>query len=251
MTTLDTSSPIVWKTVQSPWVSLLSFVVTVATLVAWLVGYVGISALVPFATVVSSMLLGAHITAVRFNHWEPYRRWWRSGVAAARRVAGQRRSPEWSELFATPLVSSPRAESSYFNVVDVKPFRVASIRELKVELTNLDGGQPSVASNVRDAVMHSLAELRLVEKLDHGLLGSLPAMSYLRLAVAKEGGLALSIGSARPKEDRFRAVLDRDRGVELVFGEHPEKPGVVDRVAYTTYGLGGLAVPAFMKVSGR
>lgn len=212
--------------------------------------YVGISALVPFATVGSSMLLGAHITAVRFNDWEPYRRWWKSGVAATRRIAGHRRSPEWSELLATPLVSSP-GESSHFNVVDVKPFRVTSIRELKVVMTNLRGGQPSIASNVRDAVIHSLAQLRLVEQPDDGLLSTLPPMSHLRLAVAKDGGLALSIGSAQTKDDDFRAVLDQDRGVELVFFEHPKKPGVVDRVAYTTFGLGRLAVPAFMKVSGR
>ena len=60
-------SPTVWKTVQSPWMSLLSVVISGVTVVVWLVDYVGMRAIFPFVTAGSSILFGAHVAAVRFN----------------------------------------------------------------------------------------------------------------------------------------------------------------------------------------
>ena len=192
---------------------------------------------------ISVILLTAHLTSVAWNNGYPYRRWWQSTKINLRRFAAswkaQPAPAPWSELCALPDIAIRRA----LQIVNVEPFHLDSIRELKAELTKLDSGQPSPPRKIGDAVLYSLDGLLLATLNDPEEFRSLPPLSFLTLVLPAHGGWMLSVGSGR---------LDpMDQAIYVVFLEDEPGSGTVTRVAYAAYGHGPLIHSSLLTLESR
>ena len=146
----------------------------------------------------------------------------------------------WFELFTVPVIG----ESAY-DTRPVEPFRLESIQELRAELIKVDNGQPSSGQRLASDILYSPSDLRLTTTRSHKQFDELPPMSYLRFATPMEGGWSLSVGSARPKD--LRSI--NDTGIDMILLE--DDPGIVDGVAYQSYGFRTSVLYASLKLYWR
>ncbi|MYL11537.1 MAG: hypothetical protein F4010_05235 [Cenarchaeum sp. SB0669_bin_11] len=148
----------------------------------------------------------------------------------------------WFELFAVH-----DTEQNAYQMRPVEPFRLQSIRELRAELHKRDIGQHTYSQRVAGDILYSPHDLRLMTTSDNQQFLKLPSMSYLRFAKQDEGGWSLSVGNARPMD--IRSI--NDKGIDLVLLEDEPDSGIVDSVAYTSYGLGPFIHNASLKLYWR